>query len=132
MEVVLSEASKKGLKEYAEFNEDSCGSSDDVRFLLTWADSTGVSAHILERLMRVLPMLACGSAKKMTVLTEHFRRLFNFNNFDAEHSQEDVSRVRTVACFILMTSSLVFQYSFPLSFLPENPIITLRNWKKIN
>lgn len=91
MESILVEASMQSQQEYDTFCAETCGTKEDIHFLLKYAEHDNVrnNSNVMHLLMRVIPLLTFGDREKMLELLHHFQSHLSFNKFDFEHTQED-------------------------------------------
>ena len=92
MEAILCQASDQSVEHYARFSS-TFGTKEDLDFLLQLSAQMAGSkttTSILTHLTRVMPFLTFVNDTKMDALIEHFRQSLDFNQYDAEHTQEQV------------------------------------------
>lgn len=103
IETICVESSKESLENCDAFIK-SCGRKEDIVFLLTTAVSTFKSnSHVLQQLMRVVPLLSLGDTMKMTAILDFFQKYLNFKKFDFEHIPDDEVHFE---CFCLLVNSI--------------------------
>lgn len=92
MEAILCQASDQSVEHYARFSS-TFGTKEDLDFLLQLSAQMAGSkttTSILTHLTRVMPFLTFVNDTKMDALIEHFRQSLDFNQYDAEHTQDQV------------------------------------------
>lgn len=94
MEAILCQASAQSVDQYALFSS-TFGTKEDLDFLLQLSAQMAGSktvTSLLTHLTRVIPFLTFVNNTKMDVLIEYFRQSLDFNQYDREHSTEQVRR----------------------------------------
>ncbi|RWS17081.1 E3 ubiquitin-protein ligase UBR4-like protein [Dinothrombium tinctorium] len=91
MEKVLEEASNQPMEKYDEFCRLTCGTKEDIQFLLKAVSNQNVrgNTNIIQLVLRIIPLMTDSDHQKNTTLLHHFKNHLNFNKFDYEHNSED-------------------------------------------
>ena len=90
LETILSKASSEYQNDFEMYSE-TCGTCEHVKTILEYA--ANVKASTLLHLSRVLAALTYGNRQKMSILTDHFNSVMNFDSFDMERKQEEEHKV---------------------------------------
>ncbi|XP_049536263.1 protein purity of essence [Anopheles darlingi] len=90
METILSKASSDTLDSFLQFSL-TFGGPEYVQALLSCTNCSNVryNPSVLRHLIRVLAALVYGNDIKMALLCEHFRAIFDFDQFDGERTAEE-------------------------------------------
>lgn len=87
LEIILREASKTPKTVFQKFCSETCGTIEDVKFLLIAAQVLcSRLPHVSHKIIQVLPFLTLGDRDKMSVLIDYFKPSIDFDRFDQEHS----------------------------------------------
>lgn len=71
--------------------------------------ATSVKPSTLTHLSRVLAALTYGNKEKMTILTDHFNSVMDFESFDQDRKAEDEQRVSEITFnFLIIDLSFCF------------------------
>lgn len=104
MEVILREASKQPQAVFREFCHKTCGTTDDIRFLLNASRALSSRlSHVSHKIVQILPFLTLGDKDQMSVLVEYFKPSIDFKKFDQEHSPLIES---TIDLFCIMVDAI--------------------------
>lgn len=90
METILTKASSEYQKTFELYSE-TCGASDHVKNILVHA--ANVKPAMMIHLSRVLAALTYGNKEKMSILTDHFSSIMDFDLFDEDRKPEDEHKV---------------------------------------
>lgn len=87
LEAILREASRQSKQSFQKFCTETCGSVEDIKFLLNSAQVLySRLSHVSHKIIQVIPFLTLGDRGKMSALIDCFRPSINFDVFDQEHS----------------------------------------------
>lgn len=94
IETVLREASKQPTEMFQQFYHKTCGTIEDVQFLMNAAQALcSKLSHVSHKIMQVLPFLTLDDQSKMSVLIDYFKPSIDFDKFDIEHSASNDSSI---------------------------------------
>lgn len=87
IETIMREASKQAKNVFQKICNDTCGTVEDVQFLLDAALmlSTRIT-HVSHNIIQVVPFLTLGNRDKMVTLLSYFKPHIDLKKFDIEHS----------------------------------------------
>lgn len=104
IETILREASKQPRAIFQKFCSQTCGSIDDVKFLINSAQALCHKLpHVSHKIIQVLPFLTLGNRDKMSALIDYFKPSMNFERFDEEHSPFNDT---TIDLFCIMVDAI--------------------------
>lgn len=87
LEEILREASRQSKQYSSKFCLETCGTVDDIKFLLNSAQALYIRlSHVSHKIIQVLPLLTMGNREKMSALIDCFRPSIDFDLFDQKHS----------------------------------------------
>ncbi|KAF7990091.1 hypothetical protein HCN44_009080, partial [Aphidius gifuensis] len=101
MKTILANATSQPLKYFEKISR-TLGRPEHVNALLkcTQLSTVRQSNNVLIHLARVVTALTYGSSEKMTVLSDYFKPVLNFYEFDFKHTNKDEQKLK-LFCTIL-------------------------------
>ncbi|KAK9874861.1 hypothetical protein WA026_005677 [Henosepilachna vigintioctopunctata] len=104
METILSKATSEPIETFEKFSQ-TFGGPEYIQSLISFTNHQSVKNNqpVLEHLTKVLAALVYGNDKKMEIMLNHFRPVFDFNWYDFEHTVEDQQKLEM---FCTLTNSI--------------------------
>lgn len=104
LETILREATKQSRAVFQDFSSNTCGTIEDVKFLMNAAlVLCSRLSHVSHKIVQVLPFLTLGDRDKMSAFIDYFKPSIDFDQFDQEHSALNDS---TIDLFCIMVDAI--------------------------
>lgn len=107
METILLEASKESQETFDRFNQETCGTCEDIKSLMNSVSSptsiifTSNNSALNAKILRIVAFLSMGHEDKMSTLISFFKPYFDFDEYDKQNAVDDAERWFELFCALV-------------------------------